>query len=168
MGGGKTGRGKKIPHEGTTTSSTRSAQTPFSGQQKGDSGRKYGVEGGMAGGEGANSRMQIPKSRMYSSSICEESGEERASSHKHTTTSWQCGFEWVASFLRSRLKAWDMMVAKHCECSIDEFHVAPFSFKYVEVAAHSVPHIIGRGRCIICQLETVCGVFVTLTDLTEG
>ena len=34
MGGGKTGRGKKIPREGTTTSSTRSAQPPLGVKKK--------------------------------------------------------------------------------------------------------------------------------------
>ena len=61
-----------------------------------------------------------------------------------------------------------MMVAEDFECSIDQLYGAPFSFKYVEVAAHSVPHIIGQGGRIIRQLETVCRVFLTLTDLIEG
>ena len=61
-----------------------------------------------------------------------------------------------------------MMMAEDCECSIDELYVAPFSFKYIEVAAHSVPHIIGRGGCIIREIETMCRVFLTLTDLKEG
>ena len=60
------------------------------------------------------------------------------------------------------------MVADDCECSIDELYFAPFSFKYVKVDAHSVPHIIGRGGHIIRQLENMFGVFLTLTDLTEG
>ena len=110
--------------------------------------------------------MQIPKSGICESLIGDESANERATSHKHATTSWRCGFEWVAAFLRSRLKAWDMMVPEDCECSIDELYATPFSFKYIEVAAHSVPHIIGHGGRIIRQLETVCGVFLTLTDLS--
>ena len=93
MGGDRTGRGKKIPRDERTTTSTRSAQTPFGGQEEGVSGRKGGVDGGIAGVEGANLRMQIPKSGIYSSSICDEGGEERASSHKYATTSWCCGFE---------------------------------------------------------------------------
>ena len=50
MGGDKTGRGKKIPREERTTTSTRSAQTPFGVQEEGVSGRKGGVDGGMRGG----------------------------------------------------------------------------------------------------------------------
>ena len=61
-----------------------------------------------------------------------------------------------------------MRVAEDCDCSIDDLYAAPFSFKYVEVDAHSVPHIIGRGGRIIRQLETMCGVSLTLTDLKEG
>ena len=61
-----------------------------------------------------------------------------------------------------------MMVAEDGECSIDELYVAPLSFKYVEVAAHSVPYIVGRGGRIICQLETVYRVFLTLTNLSKG
>ena len=145
-----------------------SVQTPFGGQNDGVLGGASGGDGGMARGEASTSRLQIPKSGICSSSICEESGEERASSHKQASTSWRCGFEWVAALLRSRLKAWDMMVAEDCECSIDDLYSAPFSFKYVEVDTRDVPHLIGRGGRIIRQLETVCGVFLTLTDLTEG
>ena len=145
-----------------------SVQTPFGGQNDGVLGGVSGGGGGMARGEATTSRMQIPKSGICESSICGESADEWAASHKHATTSWRCGFEWVAGVLRSRLRAWDMMVAEDCECSIDELYSTPFSFKYVEVDAHSVPHIIGRGGRIIRQIETVCGVFLTLTDLKEG
>ena len=145
-----------------------SVQTPFGGQKDGVSGGASGGGGGMARGEASTSGMQIPKSGICSSSICEESGEERASSHKQASTSWRCGFDWVAALLRSRLKAWDMMVAEDCNCSIDELYDEPFSFKYVEVDSSDIPHIIGRRGRIIHQLETVCGVFLTLTDLTEG
>ena len=53
MGGGKTGRGKKIPRDETATSSERSAQTPFRGQEEGVlglDGRRGGTggDGGMA------------------------------------------------------------------------------------------------------------------------
>ena len=95
MGGDKTGRGKKIPRDESATSSTRSMQTPFGGQEEGVSSRKGGVDGGVAGDGVANSRTQIPESGICSPSVWEESGEERASSHKYATTSWRCGFEWV-------------------------------------------------------------------------
>ena len=167
------------PHQGSRGSrgdegiddgavSGASVQTPFGGQSDGVLGGASGGGGGMARGEATPSGMQIPKSGICSSSICEESGEERAASHKHATTSWRCGFEWVGAILKSRLKAWDVMVAQDCDCSIDELYSTPFSFKYIEVDAHSVPHIIGRGGRIIRQIETVCGVFLTLTDLKEG
>ena len=61
-----------------------------------------------------------------------------------------------------------MMVVEDCKCTIDDLYVAPFSFKYVEVNASQVPHIIGRGGRVIRQLETVCGVFLTLSDLGDG
>ena len=61
-----------------------------------------------------------------------------------------------------------MIVVEDCDCSLDDLYAAPFSFKYVEVDSRDVPHIIGRGGRTIRQLETVCGVFLTLTDLTEG
>ena len=148
--------------------SGQSVQTPYGVQNDGGFGGSCGGVGGMARGEATTSRLQIPKSGICNSSICGESADERAASHKHATTSWRCGFEWVAAVLRSRLRAWDMMVAKDCDCSIDDLYAAPFSFKYVEVDTHNVPHIIGRGGRIIRQLETLCGVFLTLTDLTEG
>ena len=148
--------------------SGESVQSPFGVQTDGCFGGTSGGDGGMARGEATTSRLQIPKSGICNSSICDESADEREASHKHATTSWRCGFEWVAGVLRSRLRAWDMLVAEDCECSIDDLYAAPFSFKYVEVDAHSVPHIIGRGGRIIRQLETMCGVFLTLTDLKEG
>ena len=143
-------------------------QTPFGGQNDGVLGGVSGGGGGMARGEATTSGMQIPKSGICESSIGGESADQRAASHKHATTSWRCGFEWVAAVLRSRLRAWDVMVAEDCECSIDDLYADPFSFKYVEVDSSDVPHIIGRGGRVIRQLETVCGVFLTLTDLTEG
>ena len=145
-----------------------SVQTPFGVQEDGVLGGTSSGGGGMARGEATTSRMQIPKSGICESSIGEESADQRAASHKHATTSWRCGFEWVAGVLRSRLRAWDVMVAEDCDCSIDELYDEPFSFKYVEVDSSDVPHIIGRGGRIIRQLETICGVFLTLTDLTEG
>ena len=164
--GSRGSRGDEGIDEGAVSGA--SVQTPFGGQRDGVLGGASGGGGGMARGEATTSGMQIPKSGICSSSICEESGEERAASHKHASTSWRCGFEWVAAILRSRLRAWDVMVAEDCDCSIDELYIAPFSFKYVEVDAHSVPHIIGRRGRIIRQIETVCGVFLTLTDLQEG
>ena len=168
MGGDKTGRGKKIPREERTTTSTRSAQTPFGVQEEGVSGRKGGVDGGMRGGEGATLGMQIPKSGICNSSICDEGGEERASSHKYATTSWRCGFEWVAALLRKRLRAWDVEQAEEEERSIEAIYSEPFAEKTVGVLAHTVPHIIGRGGRVIRQIEMVCGVFLTLRDLGTG
>ena len=72
MGGGKTTRGKKIPRAETTTSSTRSGQTPFRGQEEAVCGGIGGVDGGVVRGEAANSRMQIPKSGICNPSIYEE------------------------------------------------------------------------------------------------
>ena len=72
MGGGKTTRGKKILREETATSSTRSVQTPFRGQEEASRGGIGGVDGGVVGAEVANSGMQIPKSGIYNPSICEE------------------------------------------------------------------------------------------------
>ena len=157
MGGDKTGRGKKIPRDESAKSSTRSAQTPFGGQEEGVSGQKGGVEGGMAGGEGPNSRMQIPESGICSPSICEESGEERASSHKYATTSWRCGFDWVAALLKKRLQAWDEEEAAFEECSINELYQKPFADKLVQVWA--VPHIIGRGGRVIRASRLCVGSF---------
>ena len=125
--------------------SGESVQTPFGVQTDGCFGGPSGGDSGMARGEATTPRLQIPKSGICNSSICDESADERAASHKHATTSWRCGFEWVATVLRSRLRAWDTMVAEDCECSINDLYVAPFSFKYVEVDTQNVPHIIGRG-----------------------
>ena len=171
MGGGKTTRGKKIPRAETTTSSTRSVQTPFRGQEEAGCGGIGGVDGGVVRGEAANSRMQIPKSGICNPSICEErereSVEERLASHKNATTSWRCGFEWVAAHLRSRLRAWDVEQAEE-ERSIEAIYTEPFAEMTINVLPHTVPHIIGRGGRVIRQIELVCGVFLTLRDLPNG
>ena len=112
--------------------------------------------------------MQIPKSGICSSSICEESGEERASSHKYATTSWRCGFDWVAALLKRRLQAWDEEEAAIEEWPINKLYDDPFSDKFVEVQGDDVPHIIGCGGRIIRRIEAVCGVFLTLRDLQDG
>ena len=143
-------------------------QKPYGVQKDGVLGGVRGGDGGMARGEATTSRMQIPKSGICDSSICDESAVERAASHKHATMSWRCGFQWVSAVLRSRLRAWYVMVAEDCECSIDDLYATPFSFKYVEVDTSDVPHIIGLGGRIIRQLETICGVFLPLTDFIEG
>ena len=166
MSGGKPGRGKQIQRDEPSTSATRSTQTPFWGQDEGVFSGQVGGEGGLAGGEGPNLGMQIPESGICSPSICDEGGEERASSHKHATTSGRCGFQWVAALLKRRLQAWDEEEAAFEECSIDELYQKPFTDKLVEV--WNVPHIIGRGGRVIRRIETVCGVFLTLTDFGDG
>ena len=125
-----------------------SVQNPFGGQNE------------SVLGAAITLRMRIPKSRICSSSICEESGEERASSHKHATTSGRCGLEWVVALLRSRLKAWDVMVAEDCDSSIDDLYAAPFTFKYVEVDTSDVPHIIGHGGVLFVNLTLYAGRFL--------
>ena len=172
MGGGKTTRGKKILREETATSSTRSVQTPFRGQEEASRGGIGGVDGGVVGGEVANSGMQIPKSGICNPSICEESEsvsvDERVASHKSATTSWRCGFGWVAAHLRSRLRAWDVEQAEEEERTIEAIYTEPFAEMTVHVLPHTVPHIIGRGGRVIRQIELVCGVFLTLRDLPNG
>ena len=61
MGGGKMGRGKKIPRDETATSSTRSAQTPFGGQKDG----VLGLDGrrGGTGGDGGMANLQMADSQ---------------------------------------------------------------------------------------------------------
>ena len=145
-----------------------SVQTPFGGQKDGVSGGASGGGGGMARGEASTSGMQIPKSGICSSSICEESGEERASSHKYATTLWRCGFEWVVALLKSRLQAWDEEEAANEEWPIERLYDDPYSEKFVEVLGCTIPHIIGRGGRVIRRIEAVCGVFLTFRDLQDG
>ena len=145
-----------------------SAQTPLGGREKSVGGGKGGVNGGMAAGEEATSRVQIPESGICTPSISTESVEERAASHKHATTSWRCGFEWVSALLKSRLRAWDEQEMQDCNCSLNDLYNGPFSWKYMEIRPYAVPHIIGRGGRVIRELEQVCGVFLTLSDLSMG
>lgn len=145
-----------------------SAQTPFWGRREDFSGGLGGGDGGMAAGDGATSRSQIPKSGICDDSIGAGDDDERAASHKHATTSWRCGFEWVSSVLESRLRAWDEDVIDERKCSLDDIYRIPFFYHRVTVAHHAVPHIIGRGGRVIREVEKVCGVFLNLCDLPDG
>ena len=127
-----------------------------------------GGNGGIAVDEAGTSRVQIPKSGICTSSIGEGSLDERVDSHKKATPSWRCGFGWLSTLLRERLRAWDELVIEDCECSLDDLYNDPFSFKYVVVEHSAVPHIIGRKGRVIRQLEEVCGVFLTLQDLGDS
>ena len=122
----------------------------------------------MAVDEAATSRVQIPESGICTSSIGEGSMDERVDSHKKATPSWRCGFGWVSTLLKKRLRAWDEFVMEDCECSLDDLYNDQFSFKYVAVEHSAVPHIIGRKGRVIRQLEDVCGVFLTLQDLGDS
>ena len=55
MGGGKTGRGKKIPRDETATSSTRSVQTPIGVQNDG----VLGLDGWCGGDVGAGGMAHL-------------------------------------------------------------------------------------------------------------
>ena len=124
-----------------------------------------GGDGGMATGEDATWRVQIPESGICTPSIGEGEGGERVESHRHASTSWRCGFQWLSALLEKRLRAWDEEDAKEFDCSLDELYNDPFVFHYVEVVGYAVPHIIGRKGRVIRQLEQTCGVFLTLRDI---
>ena len=145
-----------------------SMQTPFGGRREVVLGVLGNVDGGMAAGEGATLRVQIPESGICTPSIGEGEGGERLESHRHASTSWRCGFQWLSALLAKRLRAWDEEDAKEFDCSIDELYNDPFVFKYVEVFGFAVPHIIGRKGRVIRQLEQTCGVFLTLRDIGNG
>ena len=173
MGGGKTMGAKKILSEETPTSSTRSVQTPLGVRRK-----PFVVELGAWMAAWLEARRPIQGCRFPNlgsvtlrfvkgerESVCVD---ERVASHKNATTSWRCGFEWVAAHLKSRLRAWDVEQAEEQERSIEAIYNEPFAKMTVHVLPHTVPHIIGRGGRVIRQIELVCGVFLTLQDLQNG
>ena len=57
---------------------------------------------------------------------------------------------------------------KEFDCSIDALYDGGFSFHHLEISDEAVPHIIGRGGRIIRQIESVCGVFLTLRDCADA
>ena len=65
MGGGKTGRGKKISRDESATTSTRSAQTPFRGQDN----SVLGLDGqrGGARGDGGMAHLHMADSQVTKS-----------------------------------------------------------------------------------------------------
>ena len=112
MGGGKTGRGKKIPRGESATTSTRSAQTPFGGQEESVLG--LGGRRGGAGGDGGMAHLQMADSQATNSQAkgqhTKSQGDvnERVHSHTMASTSPRCGFLWLHKELDERLAAWSL------------------------------------------------------------
>ena len=112
MGGGKTGRGKKIPCDETATTTTKSAQTPFWVQNDGVLGSEKRCGG--AGGDGGMAHLQMADSQATSSQAKGQStrsqgdNNERAESHTMAFISSRCGFLWLHKELDERLAAWSL------------------------------------------------------------
>ena len=143
----------------------RVCKTFFGFQNDGVSGGARGSDGGMARGEANTSKIQIPKFGIYYSLTYDESANERVALYKHPITSCQSRSEWVDVVLRSRLMAWDMMVTKDCDCSIEVLYTGPFSFKYVEVNVHDVSPINRRGGVIFTNSRLCIEWFLPLRTL---
>lgn len=62
-----------------------------------------------------------------------------ASSRKHTTMPWHCGFDWVTNLLRRHLRTWDAVEAQESHCLHDGLHNEPFFLQYVEVGGYVIP-----------------------------
>ena len=161
--GSRVGEGLNTP-----AASGSSVHTPLRGRVEDVLSGLGGGDGGTTVDEAATSRVQIPESGICTSSIGEGSKDERVDSHKKATPSWRCGFSWLSTLLKERLRAWDEVVMEDCECSLNDLYNDQFSFKYVAVEHSAVPHIIGRKGRVIRQLEEVCGVFLTLQDLGDS
>ena len=154
MGVGKTGHGKKIPHDETATSSTRSAQTPFGVQKDG----VLGLDGrcGGAGGDGGMAHLQMADSQATNSQAkgqpTRNQGDknERAHSNTMASTSARCGFLWLHKELDERLAAWSLEEGE----DLDDHDYIDRSMSLSPLV---LKHIIGRGRRTLHKLESFCG-----------
>ena len=143
-------------------------QTPLGGSVEDVSRGLSGRNEGIAVDEAATLRMQIPEFGIYTSLIGKGSMDERVDSYRKANPSWRCGFTWMSTLLKKRLRAWDELVMEDYECSLNYLYNDQFSFKYVAVDHSVVSHIIGRRGWVIWKLEDVCGVFLTFQDLGDS
>ena len=51
---------------------------------------------------------------------------------------------------------------------MDYLYHKPFAEKVVEVLGLSIPHIIRHGGDVMCNIEAICWIFLTLRDLGDG
>ena len=165
MGGGKTGRGKKIPRDETATSSTRSVQTPIGVQNDG----VLGVDGrcGGAGGDGGMAHLQMADSQATNSKAkgqptrSQGDQNERAQSHTTASTSPRCGFLWLHKELDERLATWSLEEGE----DLDEHD---YIDRLIFVPPMSLKHVIGRGGRTLHKLESFVGVFASVVDTGTG
>ena len=165
MGGGKTGRGKKIPRDESATTSTRSAHTPFGGQEE----SVVGLDGrrGGAGGDGGMAHLQMADSQATNSQAkgppTRSHGEDndRAQSHTMASTSPRCGFLWLQKELDEQLAAWSL---EEGEDLADHTYID----RSISVSPGSLKHVIGRGGRTLHKLESFVGVFASVVDTETG
>ena len=165
MGGGKTGRGKKIPRDESATTSTRSAHTPFGGQEE----SVVGLDGrrGGAGGDGGMAHLQMADSQATNSQAkgqptrSQGDQNERAQSHTTASTSPRCGFLWLHKELDERLATWSLEEGE----DLDEHD---YIDRLIFVPPMSLKHVIGRGGRTLHRLESFVGVFASVVDTGTG
>ena len=165
MGGGRTGRGKKIPRDESATASTRSAHTPFGGQEE----SVVGLDGrrGGAGGDGGMAHLQMADSQATNSQVkgqpakSQGDNNERVHSHTMATTSPRCGFLWLHKELEEQLAAWSLEEGE----DLNDHHYLDRS---MSVSPLSLKHIIGRGGRTLHKLESFVGVFASVVDTEMG
>ena len=165
MGGGKTGRGKKIPRKESATTSTRSAQTTFGGQEEGVLG--WDRWRGGAVGDGGMAHLQMADSQATNSQAkgqptrSQGDDSERVHSHTMASTSPRCGFLWLHKELDERLAAWSL---EEGEDLIEHDYIDRSMF----VSPSSLKHVIGRGGRTLHKLESFVGVFASVVDTKTG
>ena len=99
----------------------------------------------------------------------EEGPSSRAKSHSHASPSPRCGFGWVRAVVEERLAKWNIEDANECyDCTLNDLTANTFGHKYFDVERGVLPHLIGKGGRLIHGIEDICGVFVSVVDLSDG
>ena len=77
--------------------------------------------------------------------------EERATSHRHASTSPRCAFSWVLDYARSL----------HRDPSS-----SPYSdfFTLIQVPRPSLKHVIGKGGATLARIETLAQCLISIQD----
>ena len=80
---------------------------------------------------------------------------DRATSHRHASTSPRCAFSWVLEY------------ARHLHRDPSSSPYANYFFTTLQVPRPSLKHVIGKGGATLAQIEDLAQCFISVQDCGE-
>ena len=80
---------------------------------------------------------------------------DRATSHRHASTSPRCAFSWVLDY------------ARHLHRDPSSSPYADFFFATLQVPRPSLKHVIGKGGATLAKIEDLAQCFISVQDCGE-